>query len=225
MIKINLLDASSEKKDQLDGKTSLPFIEKINDLWFDFREKYNLGGGEGEGETSESSALTLIAKIMLAFSGVLILYAYELRNLPVLEKALKDEEVKIKSLNDFNSKAAEVVAEIVRMKKNKVNIERQIESIGGLSKIRLRYIKAIDIIQQNIQEKMWITSMKTSGDTLKLEGIAHTDSEISTFIEIISKNIQFSEVQLLGASESNQGDNLGKKFRNFTINCTLEKIQ
>lgn len=223
MIKINLLDASSEKKDQLDGKPSLPFVEKFRDLWEDLKEKYNLDSDDGG--DAEVKPITLLLKIIIAFSGVIVLYAHELSNIPVLEKILRDEQAKLKTLNDFNGKAAGVVAEIKKMKKNKEDIERQIESIGGLSKIRLRYIKAIDIIQQNIQEKMWLTNMKTSGDLLMLEGVAHTDNEISTFIEILSKNIQFSDVQLLAASESTLADTQGKKFRNFTINCTLEKIR
>lgn len=223
MIKINLLDASSEKKDQLDGKTNLPIIEKFKDFWEDLKEKYNIESGDGD--DSEVKPITLLLKIIIAFSGIIVLYAHELSNIPVLEKILRDEQAKLKTLNDFNGKAAGVVAEIKKMKKNKEDIERQIESIGGLSKIRLRYIKAIDIIQQNIQEKMWLTNMKTAGDLLTMEGVAHTDNEISTFIEILSKNIQFSDVQLLTASESTLADTQGKKFRNFTINCTLEKIR
>jgi type IV pilus assembly protein PilN len=223
MIKINLLDASSEKKDQLDGKSSLPIVEKFRDFWEDLKEKYNLGSDDG-GE-DEVKPATLLLKILLMFSGVLALYAHELSNIPVLEKILHEEEAKLKTLNDFNSKAAGVVAEIKKMKKNKDDIEKQIESIGGLSKIRLRYIKAIDIIQQNIQEKMWLTNLKTSGDLLTMDGIAYTDNEISTFIEILSKNIQFSDVQLITASESTLSDTQGKKFRNFSINCTLEKIR
>jgi type IV pilus assembly protein PilN len=226
MIKINLLDASGEKKNQLDGKTTIPFIEKFKDIIEDLKDKYNIGDSSGGDEDSgEVKPITLIIKIIIAFSAVIFLYAHELSNLPVLEKILKEEEAKLKSLNDFNGKAANVVAEIKKMKKNKSDIERQIESIGGLSKIRLRYIKAIDIIQQNIQDKMWLTSLKTNGDLLVMDGVAHSDAEISTFIEILSKNIQFSEVQLLASSESSLADSLGKKFRNFTINCALEKIR
>jgi type IV pilus assembly protein PilN len=224
MIKINLLDASSEKKDQLDGRTTLPFLEKLKDLWEDIKEKYNLDSGGGE-DAGEAKPVTLLLKIIIAFAGVIVLYAHELSNIPVLEKILRDEEAKLKSLNDFNGKAAKVVAEIKKMKQNKADIERQIESIGGLSKIRLRYIKALDIIQQNIQEKMWLTTLKTAGDLLMIEGVAHSDVEISTFIEILSKNIQFSDVQLLNASESQLGDSAGKKYRNFSVNCTLEKVQ
>lgn len=224
MIKINLLDASSEKKDQLEGKSSLPIFDKLRETWEDIKEKYNLENDSSD-DSGEIKPITLILKIVIAFSGVIGLYAHELSNIPVLERILRDEEQKLKRLNDFNGKAASVVAEIKKMKKNKADIERQIESIGGLSKIRLRYIKAIDIIQQNIQEKMWLTSLRTAGDVMMLEGVAHTDVEISTFIEILSKNIQFSDVQLLAASESAVGDSTGKKFRSFSVNCTLEKIR
>lgn len=223
MIKINLLNASLDKVES-DETIKHGFLGQLKAILS------SLGSGSGNNnfdDLSESSSninpVLFLLKLIIMCSGVIILYYYEQETIPKLQKKLAVHTKIFEDAKAYNGKAAGAVAEIKKMKANKNSIEKQIESIGGLSRVRLKSVKVLDIVQQNLPEKMWFSSVKKVGANLALEGVAYSELEISTFIDILGKNVHFNDVSLVSSEDDVSTDQSGKKLKKFKINCNLEK--
>lgn len=228
MIKINLLNSVTEKKGNVEA-VEFSLGQKI--LSFFSKDKSENQGDNQEqapednirGDQESANAIQILIKIAVLFAGITALYLYEQDNIPKLQAQLKGHQKIFEDAKAFNSKASAIVAEIKKMKENKLTIEKQIESIGGLSRVRLKLVKVLDVIQQNIPEKMWFTSIHTAGLNVFLEGIAMSENEISTYIDLLGKNVNFSDVTLAHSEDDVSVDSNGRKLKKFKINCTMEK--
>ncbi len=221
MIKINLLKVSQEKNSVKSDNKDAPLKDKINSFLSNLKNKND---DESENSFEEPvSNVEVFLKFIIIVSGLVGLYYYEQERIPQLEDKLHTHQKNLQELKSFNGQSEEIVAEIKKMKDNKISIEKQIESIGGLSKLRMRYIKAMDILQQNIPEKMWFTGIKTDQIGLIIDGIAFSEAEISTYIDLIGKSVHFADVLLLESTDDLREDSQGKRLRKFRINAKLEK--
>jgi Tfp pilus assembly protein PilN len=94
------------------------------------------------------------------------------------------------------------VAEKARtLQKEILDLEAKISGIRGLSKIRLREIKAIDYIQNVIPEKLWLTHLVFDGDQLKIEGASLSDNDLNKFTDSLDGKSYFRNVILLKSVE------------------------
>lgn len=173
-------------------------------------------------DTKPINPIVLILKIVVILMFVVGLFIYESINIPKLKNQLEQENVKLQQLTEYNNKAALAVAEIKKQQEHKNLIERQIASLDGLSKVRLKYIRVLDLIQSHLPEKIWFTSLKSKDNTLEVSGLAFSEDDITNFLNVMGKSIYFSDVSMLSSEDVVGRDANQRKFKKFNINFTLE---
>lgn len=217
MIKINLLKALKDTStpnsdDSLSGRS---FFEKL------FPRKKEVTESDEELQEVPLNPIDILAKLILMLSAIFGLYYYQSINIPKLQTELEESNQKFKELIEYNNKAAASVAEIKKLQGHKALIEKQISSLDAISKVRLKYIKALDLIQSNLPEKMWLLSLKSKKNVIELEGVSFSESEISKFLDFMGRRIIFSDVSMISSEDINGRDG-DKKFKKFNLNLVLE---
>lgn len=147
---------------------------------------------------------------MLGALGLLIIY--ESYNIGQIRGQINDATaLKNKLAKEIQEKKP--IAEQARDLQKKIqDLEGRITSIKNLSKYRLREIKAIDFIQREIPERVWLTSLDFKDETIKIEGGSITDDELSKFLDSLDGKSYFRDVRLSKAIEEKRKDGTIKVF-------------
>jgi len=222
MIKINLLKALRESnintgETESKNDDSIGFIGKLFQP-----KKSNEETAMDFDDSKPINPAVLFIKLVITLLFVIGLFVYESINIPKLKNQLAEENKTLIKLTEYNEKAALAVAEIKKQQEHKALIEKQIYSLDGLSKVRLKYIKVLDLIQTNLPDKIWFLSLKTKENLLEVTGLAFSENEITNFLDVMGKSIYFSDVSMLSSEDVVGRDATQRKFKKFTINFTLE---
>lgn len=196
MIRINLATGSAAKPQQ--------------QMFFDGEVNYTPAELQKQGLLR----LVILAVIPLA------LWYYETQTIPKIIAKRDELTSALDSHRSFNAKAARAVQEIKRVKEDEAKLQTRIASLQKLSKDRFREIKVLDLIQQQIPEKVWLNKIDANNGRMTLSGMAMSDFDISGFMESLSKSVYFVEVTLLSSAEQ-QFD--GLNLRRFEILCVMER--
>ena len=118
-----------------------------------------------------------------------------------------------------NEQAKGAVAETKKFKEDQEKLQKQIDTLEGLRKERLREVKVMDNLQKDIPEKVWLTKVDFQETKLVISGLAIADSELTTFMENLSGSVFLHDVALLRSSEQPSEGGVLKKF---DISCALD---
>jgi len=178
-------------------------------------------GGSNDGFQSDQElrkeAFKRLAVILVLPLG---LYAYQQQNVPQKIAQVAQQNKALADMQAFNEKNSSAVAEIKRFKEDQEKIEKRIAALDKISKDRQREIQVLDLFQQVIPEKAWLTKLEIAPDRVTVHGISLTDAEISTFMEALAKSAFLMDVNLISSTEFIT-DNMSLK--KFEISCLLEK--
>lgn len=177
---------------------------------------------ESEIEVGPTNTTAVVLKLVMIFGAVGGLKYHETINIPKLQTELADQSQKLEELTNYNNKASAAVAEIKKLQELKALIEKQIDSLDGLSKVRVKYVRALDLIQSNLPDKMWFVGLKSNDNVLEINGISMSETEISQFLDVMGRSVYFSDVSMLSSEDLGQKDGDGKKLKRFTLNFVLE---
>lgn len=222
MIKINLLKALKESNQNTDDKENQGLAPKgfLEKLFPAKKAEDSLTAAFNE--APPMNPVALVMKVVIILAIVIGLFVYESINIPKLRSKLDEERLNLQKLTEYNNKASMAVAEIKKQQEYKTLIEKQIASLDGLSKVRLRYIKVLDLIQSNIPEKMWFTTLKSKENLLEVNGLAVSETEITQFLNAMGKSVFFSDVSMQSSEDVSSKDGDHRKLKKFHINLTLE---
>ena len=126
----------------------------------------------------------------------------------VLQQEITQTKLEIKKLT------AEA-GEIEKFKKQKQELERKLGIIQNLNTKKSGPVEILDQLSLIIPEKAWITSLKNSGNSLSLDGVAVDNPTIATFMKKLQSSQYFDNVVLLLAQKSGA-------FHKFTIKCKIK---
>jgi type IV pilus assembly protein PilN len=168
-------------------------------------------------EQGRKDALTKLLVILLAPAG---LFFYEQQNIPTLRAELSRKQATLSELTTYNARAENAVQEIKKFKEDEKKIQARISVLEKLAKDRFREVKVLDLFQQVIPEKVWLTRSEIKDGKILLAGFSTSDVDISTFMDSLSKSVFLQEVVLVSSSEHIQDNMTLKKFE---ISCILEK--
>jgi Tfp pilus assembly protein PilN len=220
MIKINLLLAMNDNAEgdagaDTSGNPIKAFLARF------LPSKPAQAPGEAASDVELPNPGLIVAKIlvMVAVAGGFLYY--EAINIPRLEKELAEHSEHLQQLSEYNNKAAQSVAEIQKLEEQKAQIDKQIESLDGLSRVRLRYIRALDLIQTNLPEKMWFLTLKSKERLIEATGVSLTEAEITEYIDVMGRSVHFSDVSMI-SSEDVPSKEQGKSFKKFLMNFLME---
>lgn len=172
---------------------------------------------EDEKELQKQGALRLFVIILFPLG----LFAYEQVNIPELKDMLRNKSTQLSQLQEFNSKNANIVAEIKKLKEDEEKNKQRISVLEKLSKARLGEIKVLDLFQQIVPEKLWFTKLDFESQKVLISGYAVSDTDLTSFLDSLQKSIHFKEVNLLSSNEEILRSTSVKRFE---ISCLLERI-
>lgn len=178
-----------------------------------------VGGGDviySQAEIQKQGVMRLA--LLLIFP--VALYVYEQFSLPELASRRNAASAKLEELRQYNTQMEKSVEEIKRFKEDEAKIQARIASLERLDKIRFREIKVLELIQQVIPEKVWMTKVDFNNGRMLLSGMAMTDYEISGFMEALAKSVFFLDVNLVSSSEIILD---GLTIKRFEISCVMER--
>lgn len=175
-----------------------------------------------EGSSSDSGDVQKqgLLRIILIIMGPLALYAYQQTTLPDLISARAVKTGHLEEMRQYNVKMTRSVEEIKRFKDDERKIQARISYLDKLTKDRWREIKVLDLFQQVIPEKVWITKVQSGAGKMQISGMAMSDFEVSAFMEALSKSIYFVDVNLASSAETSFD---GLTIKKFEIICMMEK--
>lgn len=196
MIRINLANSKATKPQQV--------------LFFDGDVNYT------PAELQKQGLLRLVILVVLP----LALWYYEGQTIPEYAKKKNELAATLEGHRNFNARQARAVQNIKRVKEDEAKLQTRIATLERISKDRYREIKVLDLVQQVIPEKVWLTRLEMNNGKVQLSGYAMSDFEISGFLEVLTKSVYFTEVILQNSSEQTF-DNLN--LRKFEIVASTEK--
>jgi type IV pilus assembly protein PilN len=126
----------------------------------------------------------------------------------MLQKEVAQTKLEIKKLT------AEA-GEIEKFKKQKQELERKLDIIKSLNTKKSGPVEILDQLSLIIPEKAWVISLKNTGSSLSLEGVAVDNPTIATFMKKLQASQHFNDVVLVLAQK--QGD-----YHKFTITCKIK---
>ncbi|WP_413558402.1 PilN domain-containing protein [Bdellovibrio sp. HCB209] len=182
------------------------------------------GGGEGGEDIiiSDEARKEALKRLVVLLIPALGLYAYQEQNVPQLKGRLGSLQATLGELEAYNAKQADSVAEIKKFKEDEAIIEARISALDKISKDRSREIRVIDLLQQVIPEKAWLTRVTLNPDRMNVQGLGMSDFEVSQFLEALTKSVFLMDVNLVSSTETTVDGMILKKFE---ISAVLERAQ
>jgi type IV pilus assembly protein PilN len=174
------------------------------------------GGGAPISEQARKDGLIKLLVMLLA---PVALFMYEQQNIPSIYEQLAHKQAKINELAAFNQKAENSVKEIKKFKEDEKKIQARISALEKIAKDRFREVKVLDLFQQVVPERLWLTRVDIKNGKILLAGMSMNDVDISTFMDSLSKSVFLQDVVLISSAEQIQD---GMTLKKFEIGCLLE---
>ncbi len=183
-----------------------------------------IAGGGGDLEMVSSSDLQKqgVLRLVGLLLGPMALFAFQSYNLPGKSAKLAQVQSELSRLESRNLLAKNAVDEYKKFKENETKLQAQISTIDGLRKDRQNEVQLLDLIQKQIPEKMWLSKLEIREGKINFQGVAYTDSELTGFMEALSRSPLISKVNLIKSTEQTSGSLIVKKF---DIECALSLLQ
>lgn len=137
------------------------------------------------------------------------------------------------NINDVNEEIVRIekeiasnkvtMKEIKKLKKEKETYRRQFQIIENLRKGKEGPVQILDGLASEIPDKIWLLSLKQTGNNLELTGVSVDNKLISKFMTNLEKSPYFKNVDLI--SSEMKAHVTGKKrerLNKFTITCFVE---
>lgn len=161
-------------------------------------------------------------RLLIILLGPLALYLWQIQNIPGIQTQLRNKQTVLEELVNKNESAKSAVEEIKKYKTDELKLKEQINTIENLRKDRMREVRILDLIQREMPEKMWLTRIEMRENKINITGFAATDSELTQFMDILSKSVFMQDVSLVRTTEKNIE---GSTLKDFSIGATLKKIE
>lgn len=163
-----------------------------------------------------------IVRIFILLILPIVFFIYESQSIPKKKAQIANVTSEINELQAYNEKTNSAVGEIKKFQEDEKKIKKQIEIVEKLSRSRMNEIYVLDLIQQVIPERVWLSNLEFSDSKVRIKGQAAVDADITIFIEALSRSVFLNDVQPGGTSE---GFFEGVKIREFEISASLERAQ
>ncbi|QDK46562.1 fimbrial assembly protein [Bdellovibrio sp. ZAP7] len=173
-----------------------------------------------DGGGSDEARKEALKRLVILLIPALGLYAYQEQHVPELQARLGSLQTTLSELENYNSKQAASVAEIKKFKEDEAIIEARISALDKISRDRSREIRVIDLMQQVIPEKAWLTKITLNPDRMNVQGLGLSDFEVSQFLEALTKSVFLMDVNLVNSTEVTLDGMILKKFE---ISAVLER--
>jgi type IV pilus assembly protein PilN len=161
--------------------------------------------------------------LVAAFLVVIVLMELNMRN------KMSSARNNIAQLNQRLVQLNKVVSEINNFKKMKDQIKAKLDIITNLEKSRTAEVHLMDELSKSIpydpssilSKKLWLVSLQEHGDLIGMDGVALDNSTIAQFMDNLSKDPYFSDINLSKTEQIKSNDLLLYKF---SLSCKFNPI-
>lgn len=168
-------------------------------------------------EETRKEALKRIFVILIFPAG---LYFYEQQTLPGLQAQFNQTQAELNTLQAENAKNQETVDQIKKIQESQLVIEQRLDLVRRIDSEKGKEIRVLDLFQNVIPETVWFKDLEYRDGVFTVRGNALSDSDVSSFVESLSKSVHFSSVYLVSSAEEKIEDNVVKTFE---VRCQTEK--
>jgi len=155
----------------------------------------------------------MIGGVSLALTGVLLLlvYAYQWRQVSALESELDELQKELQVLNVKAKDVAELQRKIKEFAgKNKV--------IDDINKKKAGPVRVMESLAVATPSALWLTEFKETGGNLTITGVAADNQTIAEFLKALASHAYFNNTELV---ETTQNQQAGLPPRRFLIKSKL----
>jgi Tfp pilus assembly protein PilN len=188
-----------------------------------------LGTQKGKNKRSAASAATVMevgdvgsptmkVLVVLALAGLVNLgYWYE------LDKQHRDIAAKMEVAVRKNAELADVKARYLERQREAENYKRRVDVIDQLRAAQSGPVKLMDTIGQTVNgtEAVWLNTMKDTGPSIDIEGMALSTDAVASLIANLQKTGYFKNIEI---KETYQDDTY-KEMQAFNFTLTCEKAK
>ena len=156
--------------------------------------------------------------VVLALAGLANLgYWYQ------LDKQHRDIAAKMQVAEQKNRELADVKARYLERQREAENYKRRVDVIDQLRAAQSGPVKLLDTIGQTVNgtEAVWLNTMKDSGPSIDIEGMALSTDAVASLISNLQKTGYFKNIEI---KETYQDDTF-KEMQAFTFTLTCEKAK
>ncbi|MBW1897845.1 MAG: PilN domain-containing protein [Deltaproteobacteria bacterium] len=136
----------------------------------------------------------------------------------ILKSKISEIGDKINSTKQDLTKYQKKAKDVDEIKKTLENLEQRTNVMKKLDKNRREPVELLDAMTQLlVPNRMWLSSLKSSGKTVRLTGTALDNKTTADFMKRLEKSDIFSSVVLHALKHQMAGK---QRMKSFTITCT-----
>ena len=151
-----------------------------------------------------------------SFLGVLLVLASISLGMARKANGLNEE---IKALEDKRNSVDRIVKQIDKLQKDKKTLETKLEAVEKLKSESQLMVHVLDeIANRTPAASMWLTSLKASGNSLQLSGVALDNATIAQYMKALEASDYFGPAELANASQTVVA---GQKLKSFSLAMTI----
>jgi type IV pilus assembly protein PilN len=172
-----------------------------------------VAGAEGVVEDLKELQKKGAMNLLIILAGPLALYGYDYVKIPELQSQVRRATTELNKLKEENAKAKSALEEKKKFEEDRVKLQTQIRSIESLSADRIKEVRLLDSIQRDLPQKVWLTRLEIKGDRLNLQGLAISDLDLTSLMEILSQSVFLKDVRLIRSAEQTSPQGVLKTFQ------------
>lgn len=148
--------------------------------------------------------------------GVLLVLASITLGMARKANTLNEE---IKALEDKRNSVDRIVKQIDKLQKDKKTLETKLEAVEKLKSESQLMVHVLDeIANRTPAASMWLTSLKVSGNSLQLSGVALDNATIAQYMKALEASDYFGPAELANASQTVVA---GQKLKSFSLTMAI----
>ena len=196
MIRINLLGAQSKGKNKRSAASAAASVMEVGDVG-----------------SPKVKVLVVLVLAALVNAG----YWYQ------LDKQHQDIAAKMEVAMRKNAELADVKARYMERQREAENYKRRVDVIDQLRAAQAGPVNLLNTVGQTVNstEAVWLNSMKDSGASVDIDGMALSTDAVASLISNLQKTGYFSNIEI---KETYQDDTF-KEMQAFNFTLTCEKAK
>lgn len=156
--------------------------------------------------------MQLIFMLLVVASGVGFAHSEINEKIAVEEARVAQMQ---RDIDQFKPQLEQVAA----FRKKKAKLEKKIDVIDELDRARSGPVRVMSELAMRTPERLWLTSMKTTGGTINLKGLSLDNELVAVFLRGLGDSEYFDSVDLDGTKLQGGGGSL--KLVSFGIQAQL----
>ncbi len=165
----------------------------------------------------------LVLKMILMFSGAIILFTYQKVYNQRSKLKVQAIEVERDRLQELRVEKEERANTLPALEKKLAFFKERVDEFDDATKYRLAELEALDAIQSSITRQAWVNSVSYTLGKLDIRGGSYTGPGFDEFNQNLERQSVFKSVRYTKVSEASNGGVEGPTFLEFQITAEVDE--